>query len=142
MSWLPKKNVVVPVDFSDASLAAVDEARKLVGPSSDLHVVHVLPPISSTDPGVVWGTVDDQSRIAHAEKALSEKLAQPGLGDTHLHVTIGDPGQEIVGYAEGVKSELIVIASHGRTGLSRLLLGSVAERVLRMASCPVLVLRS
>ena len=54
---------------------------------------------------------------------------------------IGDPGSEIVSFANEVNANMIIMPSHGRTGISRLLIGSVAERVLRLASCPVLVLR-
>jgi nucleotide-binding universal stress UspA family protein len=57
-------------------------------------------------------------------------------------VAFGDPGQRITAYAEEVGADVIVMPSHGRTGLKRLLLGSVAERVLRLAHCPVLVLKS
>ena len=59
----------------------------------------------------------------------------------HVDVEFGDPGNQIVDFAERISAELIVIPSHGRTGIERLLLGSVAERVARLAPCPVLVLR-
>ena len=55
---------------------------------------------------------------------------------------IGDPGHEITEYAEEIGASLIITPSHGRTGLSRLLIGSVAERVVRLAKCPVMVLKS
>jgi nucleotide-binding universal stress UspA family protein len=58
-----------------------------------------------------------------------------------VEVRIGDPGAEIVKVATELKAGLIVMPSHGRTGLKHLLLGSVAERVVRTATCPVLVLR-
>jgi universal stress protein A len=57
-------------------------------------------------------------------------------------VLFGDPGQQIAIFAKEMKAGLIVMSSHGRTGLAHLLIGSVAERVLRLASCPVLILRS
>ena len=59
-----------------------------------------------------------------------------------VNVAFGDPGDEITKHAETVHADLIVMPSHGRTGLKRLLIGSVAERVVRLAQCPVLVLRS
>jgi len=142
MSWLPKRCVVVPVDFSDESFAAVDCARdSFVDTPAALHVVTVLPPLSPAEPGVIWNTIDDQSRKRHAELALKERLADPKFAGVPLHVAIGDPGHEIAGLAQKLGADLIVLPSHGRTGLSRLLIGSVADRVVRLAHCPVLVLR-
>ncbi len=142
MSWLPKRSVVVPVDFSEQSLKTVDLALGLVEDTSHVHVVHVLPVVSYMEPGVVWTAVDDQARVHHAEQALKERLAEPRYEKVKLHVAIGDPGQAITELASELKADLIVLPSHGRTGLKRLLIGSVAERVVRLAHCPVLVLRS
>jgi nucleotide-binding universal stress UspA family protein len=142
MSWLPKRNVVVPVDFSDQSIKAVDLALGLVEDTSGVHVVHVLPAISYVEPGVVWTAVDDNERRHHAELALKERLSGPQYQKVQLHVAIGDPGHGITELAAEQKADLIVLPSHGRTGLKRLLIGSVAERVVRLAHCPVLVLRS
>ena len=58
-----------------------------------------------------------------------------------FQVRFGDPGREIAAFAEKLHAELIVMPSHGRTGLSRSLIGSVAERVVRLAHCPVLILK-
>jgi nucleotide-binding universal stress UspA family protein len=139
MSWLPKKKVVAPVDFSEHSIHAVDEAREMVDSAANLYVIHVLPKLSPMEPGVIWGTVDDASRIQHASEALKEKLkAHAGA---QIHVALGGPAHEIVDYAKKVGADLIVVPSHGRTGATRLLLGSVAEGVVRHAHCPVLVLR-
>lgn len=142
MSWLPKQNVIVPVDFSDESFAAVQMARdSFVEQASALHVIYVLPPLVPTEPGVIWQTVDDNSRSRHAIKALQDKLHDAKYQGIQLHVAFGDPGQQIAEYAAKFKADLIIMPSHGRTGLSRILLGSVADRVLRLAHCPVLVLR-
>lgn len=142
MSWLPKQSIVTPVDFSEQSLAAVELALGLVEDTSQLHVIHVLPYISAIEPGVVWSTVEDEPRCRHAETALKKFLADPKYEKVQLHSMIGDPGQEIAEFAEKNGAELIILPSHGRTGLRRLLIGSVAERVVRLAHCPVLVLRS
>jgi nucleotide-binding universal stress UspA family protein len=141
MSWLPKNCVVVPVDFSDQSIAALDEARQLVESPTRLHVVHVLPVLSSVEPGMIWDTIDDGARRDHAEQALRERLADPKWEGVELAVRIGDPASEIVDFASGVGADIIVLPSHGRTGLTHLLIGSVAERVIRLAKCPVLVLK-
>lgn len=141
MAWLPKKCVVVPVDFSDESFLAVDAALDLVASGADLHVINVLPVLEPAEPGVIWNTVDNQSRTKHAQDALRERLADAKYKDVSLTVRFGDAGREITDFAGEKKADLIVLPSHGRTGLTRLLIGSVAEKVIRLAHCPVLVLR-
>ncbi len=142
MSWLPKQTVVVPIDFSDESLAAVDTALELVDDATHLHVVHALPILEPAEPGVIWTTIDNKSRVHHAEQAIRERLDDAKYKGITVAVEIGDAGKEIAAYAQREKAGLIVLPSHGRTGIQRLLIGSVAERVVRLAHCPVLVLRS
>lgn len=142
MSWLPKKKIVVPVDFSDQSVAAVDAAMSLVDNASSIYVIHVLPVLTDYEAGVLFNTVDDEARIRHTEQALRDRLSAAKFAGFHPQVAFGDPGYEIATYAEQIGAELIVLPSHGRTGLTRLLIGSVAERVVRLAHCPVLVLKS
>lgn len=141
MSWLPKNTVIVPVDFSAGSLAALDSALELVADASHLHAVHVLPVLDPAEPGVIWNTVDDHSRAHHAEQALREKLTNAKWKNLHVKITFGDPGHEIADFAQELSADLIVLPSHGRTGIGRILMGSVAERVVRLAHCPVLVLK-
>ncbi len=141
MGWLPKTRIVVPVDFSDDSLAAVDTALQMVDSAANVHVVHVLHELSPLEPGEVWDTVDTKSRTEFAERSLRERLSGPQYENLTYKFALGDPGHEIASYAERVEADLIVLPSHGRTGLSHLLIGSVAERVVRLAHCPVLVLR-
>lgn len=141
MSWLPKQSVVVPIDFSDESFEALHAALDMVEKPSGLHVIHVLPALEPAEPGVIWQTVDDESRRRHAEQALRERTGDSKLAGIEVNIAIGDPGHEIADYAQHVGAELIVLPSHGRTGLKRLLIGSTAERVVRLAHCPVLVLR-
>jgi len=142
MSWTPKQTVVVPIDFSDQSFAAVDVALDLVDGPSHLHVIHVLPALQPAEPGVIWNTIDDESRRRHAQQALEERLADDRYAGIHMRVEFGNPGREITEFAEKINADVIVLPSHGRTGLKRLLIGSVAERVMRLAHCSVLVLRA
>jgi nucleotide-binding universal stress UspA family protein len=142
MSWLPKQKIVVPVDFSDQSVAAVDASLSLVEKPSALYIIHVLPVLTDYEAGVLFNTVDDQSRIEHTERALRERLSAAKYAGFHPQVAFGDPGHEIANYAEQIGADLIVLPSHGRTGWTRLLIGSVAERVVRLAHCPVLVLKA
>ncbi len=141
MSYFPKQTVIVPVDFSAESIAAVGVARQLVAAPEHLHIVHVLIDIAPLEAGEVWGVIDQQPRIEQAEKALREKSSAAEFHGAHIAVLMGEPAHGIADYAQEKKAELIVIPSHGRTGITRLLIGSVAERVVRLAHCPVLVLR-
>lgn len=141
MSWLPKKKVVVPFDFSEESTSALDVALQMVDGPGNVDVVHVLPELNVAEPGVIWDQVDDESRCKHAEDALREKLSDAKYQGVGLHCFVGDAGHEVADFAAREKADLIVMPSHGRTGLKRLLIGSVAERIVRLAHCPVLVLR-
>ena len=142
MTWFPKKKVIAPVDFSDESFVAVDVGLQLVDAPSDLTVVHVLQDLSPTEPGEMWRTIDKESRTRHAIQALHERLDDDKYKAVKSDILFGDAGHEIVKLAERQCAELIVLPSHGRTGIKRLLIGSVAERVVRLAHCPVLILRS
>jgi len=141
MSWLPKKNVVVPLDMSEFSMTALDTALEMVASPSDILVVHVLRDLSAVDPGVVWGDVDEHSRRAAAEKHIKKQLADQKYQGIQVHVLFGAPANEVARFAQYHDAELIVIHSHGHTGAKHLLIGSVAERIIRQAHCPVLVMR-
>ncbi len=141
MSWLVDKPVVVPFDFSEHSELALKRALSLVEKSEQLHVLHVLPFLIPTEPGVVWATIDDAHRIQHALETLKEAVDKLAITGAELEVRLGDPGQIACDRAEELGAELIVVGSHGRTGLTRMLLGSVAERVVRLAHCQVLVVK-
>ncbi len=141
MPWLPKRQLVVPLDFSEESFAAIDVALEMVKQPAQVHLVHVLPHLIPLDPAETGGdTTDEQTRIEQAKTAFRRRLSGP-YADMPLTILIGNPGHQIVDLAAQLQAELIVIPSHGRTGLARMLMGSVAERVVRLAHCPVLVLR-
>jgi len=141
MSWQAKKCIVVPVDFSDDSIAALDTALEIAAAPANVHVVHVLPTIEPSDPEYLWTTADTPARQHHALQALRERLVDPRYDGVQMHVVFGEAGHGIADFAQANQAELIVLPSHGRTGISRLLIGSTAERVVRLAHCPVLVLR-
>ena len=141
MPWLPKKCVVVPIDFSDESFVALDTALEMVDSPAGVNVLYVLPVLDPAEPGVIWTTIDNTVREKHAMDALKERLGDAKYRGLHLKVMFGDPGSEIAAFAQDEKADLIVLPSHGRTGLRRWLIGSVSEKVVRLAHCPVLVLR-
>lgn len=133
MSWFPKNVVVVPIDFSSASLRAVDVGLELASSPEHVWCIHVIPVDNLGDP---W-----TPRREHVANELRSRLAAPHLTGVQTDVLYGDPGSQIAKFAHEKAADLIVLPSHGRTGLAHLLLGSVAERVIRLARCPVLVLR-
>ena len=75
MSWLPKQTVVVPIDFSEESDAAVEMSLDLVASAAGIHLIHVLPVLAATEVGLVWDTVTDDARREQTEKAIRERFA-------------------------------------------------------------------
>jgi nucleotide-binding universal stress UspA family protein len=132
--------ILVPVDFSDDSHLAVDVALALASSPQLVHVFHVCPSLILYEPAAVSLLSEHETREQYRE-AFRKSFSAPRYKPLQLEVRFGDPGMQIIMHANHLAAKLIVIPSHGRTGLSRLLLGSVAERVLRYADCPVLVLR-
>ena len=141
MAWLPKKLVLVPIDFSGMSVAALKTAVQFVENHEQVHCVHVVPHLDNMSPGVDWGKIDDKSRHLAVVEHFDGFLEEHGYANVTPIVLQGDPGTEIAEYAVKKQCELIVIPSHGYDGVKRMMLGSVAERVIRYAECAVLVLR-
>ena len=141
MSWLPKKTVVVPVDFSTASANALKTGLTLVANPEDLHVIYVTAPPIAFNFAEGSALDDPARRVQAAHEHLAKFLVGKNAAGVKAVIREGDPGLMISDYADEVHADLIVLPSHGYHGVKRLLLGSVTERVLRHASCPVLVLR-
>lgn len=141
MKWPDRKSVVVPLDLSRDSLSAIDVAAQLVESPDALHTIHVLPPLSAVEPGVAWGAITEQTAMENSARVVQEQLEEAGHGGLETEIRFGNPAHAITEYAKEIDADLIVIPSHGRTGIKHLLIGSVAERVVRHAHCPVLVLR-
>jgi nucleotide-binding universal stress UspA family protein len=145
-AWtLHKHKVLVPFDFSDASRKALAVARTFMpeGEEGGVSVLHVITPPPLTAPGrLLRGPFDEERAIAQGFSALREALSDAGAEAFEPHVRVSsDAAEEIVGFAEQEGTELVVISSHARKGFDRWLIGSTAERVVRLAPCPVLVLR-
>ena len=141
MKLFSTNRVLVPIDFSEESFKAQQLTLDFVKDPNHLHVLHVLRNLNPGDPGILWDTIDDRTRKEHVERAFLEKFSDPKYQKINFTVAIGDPSDRIIEYAKQHQIELIVIPSHGRTGMSRFFMGSVAEKVVRYAHCPVLVLR-
>lgn len=134
------KNVVCAHDFSEQSERALKLAASLARESGAvLHIIHCHEEPFAYDPQLVESVVPPD--LEEARKHLEEV----SLPDTSLTIVrefiTGVPADSILDYADKVKADMIVMGTHGRTGLARLLMGSVAEVVLRSARCPVLVVK-
>lgn len=141
MTLFSSENVLVPLDFSDDAIKAVKETLEFVKDPSKLHILNVLPPLEATEPGVIWQTVDNPTRIEKVQEAFEKHFPEDVYREVKFSVEVGNPSLEIIEYAEGHNVDLIVIPSSGKAGLSRFFMGSVAEKVVRFSHCPVLVLR-
>ena len=142
------RSILVPHDFSpqsDAALARAEQLAELA--NATVHVLHVLhPPMlhASTTAGPLQLTLPDavlEGARLEAQELLREIASHSGQ-DVVVHVAEGRPTDVICEVAEQVSADLIVMGTHGRKRLAQLLLGSVAERTLRQASCPVLTVRA
>ena len=133
--------IVVPTDMSEFSLRALGVADQFVENRNRIHVVHVMAVIEPIEPEAAWVVVDEPVRLEQTRKQLGEFLTQHGFGDVRFEVLIGNAGTEIAEYAVQVGAGLIVIPSHGRGPIKRLLLGSTTDRVVHLSHCPVLVLK-
>ena len=135
--------IVLPFDFSNPARKAVQQLLEWADHSNTITILHVVipsPGLVGIDPPVfVPPDIDEKAQDAALEKMKREYGGK--RDNLQFRCLIGDPGSEIVNFTEEQNADLIVMPSHGRTGISRLLLGSVAERVLRLANRPVLVLR-
>ncbi|MEM9185839.1 MAG: universal stress protein [Planctomycetota bacterium] len=149
MIRLMSKRVLVPTDFSPQAEQALLEALDIVEDPADVTALHVAPPLESyavADPAIVWESVSDETRRQRLTESFRSKSdpgghVDPRRKDVDFQVLFGYPVEEIAKFAADHHYDLILMPSHGRTGLSRLFVGSVAERVVRSAHCPVLVLR-
>lgn len=141
--------ILVPIDFSEDSLHALSYAEDLAAAfGAELLVLHVIEPIYYATPADMYVTspnismlIDEQRTVAEQElRRLAADLEARGRTHRTLLKT-GTPAQVIVDAATAAGADLIVMATHGRSGLAHILLGSVAEKIVRHAACPVLTIR-
>ena len=141
--------ILAPTDFSPHAEGAVLYAAELAARlGSTLHLLHVLPDVVPVglDPLFATALPPEYYRDAEADsRAALLRAVDPSwdLEPDRVEVAVrwGGPVEGIVGHATDHAIDLLVIATHGRTGLSHVLLGSVAERIVREAPCPVLTIR-
>ena len=139
--------IVVPTDFSDHSLRALAYAIGLAEKyEASVNMIYVHEPSLQVS-DMAWVGVDERSlKEEHVKQAhrnierIAKEQIPPGLS-AHTEVRSGNAVEEIIRYADEVNADMIVIATHGRSGLSHILMGSTAEQVIRKAPCPVLTLK-
>jgi len=141
--------ILVPVDFSTTSDAALEFAKTIAGPfKASLHLLHVFEdPMLVTGFAEAYAPLPPETRAALIDDA-SAQLANRLSSDERERFTAttdvisGFSAMAIVEYAQDHDIDLIVMGTHGRTGMAHLVIGSVAERVVRLAKCPVLTVRA
>lgn len=139
------KKVLFPTDFSHYNDAAFDFATTLAAEAGAvLHIVYVHD-VRDLNAAMGEGSYMIAPTWEEEEREAAERLSQivpknKAVAYEH-HCLAGTPETEILTFAENNDVDLIVMASHGRTGLARLLMGSIAEGVMRRAQCPVLVVK-
>jgi nucleotide-binding universal stress UspA family protein len=146
MGALELRRICCPIDFSEASAgalrAAADLARRFDGTLTLLHV-DVVPgsaipeALLETPPALAADLSAPADRVLLDWKTRAERLGAPRV---EARRSVGQPAQEILALARRQPFDLIVIGTHGRTGVGHFLIGSVAEEVVRRAPCPVLTL--
>ena len=158
MNYFEHSKILVPIDFSDQSNHAVETGVQIADANENVSVLHVV------DPAQLYGLDDnggyelgggmgaamcnwegaaeiDQDHEAMAIKTMKDAFGGDRFEGIQFCTLVDTPAEGITRFAADHAIDLIVLPSHGRSGVKRLLLGSVAEHVVRAAHCPVLILR-
>lgn len=135
------KQILCPIDLSENSLAAVEMATSIaMARESTILFLFVAFPELPASAGLAIAEVD---QAIQKENEKFHKITPTNSSVAYEHELVrGNPAEEIVRIADEREVEFIVMSTHGRSGLSRMLMGSVAEEVIRNANCPVLTLRN
>jgi nucleotide-binding universal stress UspA family protein len=132
-------HVLLATDGSSSSIAAVQRAAELLKPADRVTLLHVVgeAPKAETEGGQpVW-----EHEMAEAAAELDRAAARLTSTDLHKRIEVGDVGGTVCRVAEESKVDVIVVGSHGRGAIERVLLGSVTSQIVRHAPCAVLVVR-
>lgn len=136
------KKILFPTDFSTVSDEALRFAAMLARDTgATLHIVHVEEPPTAYGGGEMYYGVPEPDTGALKRMLEAVKPDDPKVAHEQ-HLLIGNPADEVIEYAKREQVDMIVMASHGRTGVLRFLMGSVAERVVREAPCPVVTVKA
>jgi nucleotide-binding universal stress UspA family protein len=137
------RTILHPTDFSESSAFAFQMACAIAkAHGARIHVLHVgRGPVIVPAEGVI-APEPERYQEGLTMKLHGVRAKDPTVGVEHQLLFATDPPAEIVRVAQAIKSDLIVMGTHGRTGLGRLLMGSVAEHVVRRAPCPVVTVKT
>lgn len=136
---LPIKRILFPTDFSNVSQHALHLACALARDyGADLYLFHVALPATAYVPEMI---VLEEVPVTAARQQLAKLAAVLKGFVVHQHVVEGVPADEILRYGKEIGCDLILMGTHGRSGIGRLLMGSVAEQVVRHAHCPVVCVK-
>jgi universal stress protein A len=140
------RKILVPTDFSDCSEAALEYGRRMAEAfGASLHLLHVVqdpytqPWAAEAFPAPLGDLLAEWE--VQARNRMVSSLSEAERASVTIATQIGSPFLEIVRYAQEQQIDLIVIGTHGRGPIGHMLLGSVAEKVVRKAPCPVLTVR-
>ncbi len=141
------KNILVPTDFSDNSIQALEFACNVARQNkSNLHVMHVIEPAHQNyrSEDDFYQTRYNQSRLLDAEEEMRRFISKISLQGINIVEALhsGKPHEQIIQYSHQENIDLIVIASHGWTGLSHLITGNVANKVMRYADVPTICIKA
>jgi universal stress protein A len=145
----PFRTILSPVDFSNNSAAAVEYAAYLARQCNGVvHLLYAIPAVDAEIPTELYhADKSGGADLAWAETAAKERLTAlahdhigEGILPFEIHIRVGDADTSILAAAEAVEAKVIVMATHGRTGIAHVLWGSVVEKVMRESLCPVLVI--
>ena len=139
------RSVLVPIDFSEPSEKALDYAVSLAKQfGAKLTLLSVIEPFPTPDFAYYPLVMENDKMVAETKKRLEQVPVKAGVKKELIEKTLvrnGVPFKEITAAARSLKVDLIVISTHGYSGLAHVFMGSTAERVVRHAECPVLVVR-
>ncbi len=147
------RRLLVPIDFSPGARSAMALATTLARPfEASIELLHVwTPPPLFGEPLLVWTAADAppisledlaRQQAGTQMKELADELRRGGVREVHTTVAVGDAAHAICEHAGSGHHDLIVMGTHGRSGLAHVLLGSIAEKVVRHAPCPVVTVRT
>ncbi len=139
------KKILFPVDFTNSSRKIIPHlllfAQKFGAEIHLLHVVRGPEEFSGFEMGAAWWSTYEKELIEGAQKAMDRLVEEALSGHSVItKVLMGDIVEEILNYAKGAGIQLIVMGTHGRKGLEKVMFGSVAEGVVKSADCPVLTI--
>lgn len=136
------KKILFPTDYSHLSDAALEHATTLARENgATLLIAHIEEPPIAYGGGEMYYGIPDPDRNEVERMLAAVKPTDPKVAVSY-HLLSGDPAKEIVRLADEEQVDMIVMGTHGRTGIGRMLMGSVAESVVRHAKCPVLTFKS